>query len=120
MDLSEVRAKIAALEAKITGYEDKIDGVKEKIRALEAEAFKLDQGRTLEAVDLAIQQNPEFAKVVAAMKEKIALEQKINPKPKNVGTGKRGRPRKDSTDAPSSPSPIEAPKSTSKKQVDTK
>lgn len=107
----ELEAKIDAENAR---HSETVNRLKERIAAVEKEIFELDEGRTLEAAKRAEKANPEFAKLLLAMREQIELEEvaKAADREKNKGKG-RGRPRK--VQAEPNPAPISMPAAKAKK-----
>ena len=81
--LDELRQIKQTLTEKISKHDEAIKGLRERLTEIEKEEFKLDQGRTLEAVKMAAAENPEFAKLLASFREKIELEAAAR-KPKNA------------------------------------
>lgn len=116
--LDDLKAAKAALEEKITAentrHAEAIGRIKERLAVVDKEIFELDEGRTLEAAKRAEKSNPEFAKLLLAMREQIELEEvaKAADREKKKGKG-RGRPRK--VQVEKNPDPISMPVAKAKK-----
>ncbi len=111
--LDDLRKSKIELEAKIeaekTRHLEAYAKLKERLEGIDRAIFELDEGRTLEAAKRAQAANPEFAKLLLAMREQIELEEVTRAAQKAKGTGKRGRPAKGTVPIPPNPAPIKAP-----------
>jgi chromosome segregation ATPase len=93
--LVDMKQKKAEYEEKIEAYKSQISSTKEKIAILDKMIFELEDGRTLKAAKMAMEQNPEFAAMVRAMAERLEILSPSNPAViENAIKKTRGRPAK--------------------------
>lgn len=73
-ELDSLKAKKKKAEEKIAALEAEIAKVQVKIGEIDKEIFRREDGRFLTAAKEAAKINPEFAKVVSALMEEMAIK----------------------------------------------